>query len=244
MSKHTPSSERRSTSRREFLVDSALLASAAVGTQLAIGRSAHAAGNETLKLGLIGCGGRGSGAASDALTGDPDTKLWAMADVFADKIEASHKNLTAQFGDRVQVDPSRRFAGLDGYRGVIEECDVVLIACASRFHAQYGMAAVEAKKHVFVEKPAAVDVAGVQRLLQADELSRKNGTGVLAGLTYRYHLGRRQAIERIHNGEIGEIVAIQCDYLLALRSRAPQSPVERNGVSVPQLVPLHLALRR
>ena len=179
------------------------------------------------------------------LSGDPNTQLWAMADVFADKIEASVKNLTAEFGDRVQVDPARRFAGLDGYRGVIENSDIVLIACASRFHAPYGLAAVQAKKHVFVEKPAAVDVAGVHQLLEADELAKQNGTGVLAGLTYRYHLGRREAVERMHNGEIGEIVAIQCDYLrppYGLVARAAR--LERNGVPVPQLVPLHLALGR
>jgi myo-inositol 2-dehydrogenase/D-chiro-inositol 1-dehydrogenase len=222
MSNDAASSVAQRESRRAFLAKSVLLASAAAGTQLAIGRSAHAAGSDMLKLGLVGCGGRGSGAAADALSGDPNTRLWAMADVFADKIESSIRNLSAEFADRIQVDPSRRFAGLDGYRGVIDNCDIVLIACASRFHAPYGLAAVAAKKHVFVEKPAAVDVAGIHQLLEADELAKKNGTGVLAGLTYRYHLGRREAVERIHNGEIGEIVAIQCDYL-----RSPYGLVAR-----------------
>ena len=201
-------------SRREILKRSVAALSAA---------SAHAAGSDVLKIGLIGCGGRGSGAAADALSGDENTKLWTMADVFADKIEASVKNLTAQFGERVAVDPSRRFAGFDGYRGVIENCDVVLIACASRFHAPYGLAAVKAKKHVFIEKPAAIDVAGVDLLMEADELSKQNGTGVLSGTTYRYHLGRRQAIQRIHNGEIGDIVAVQCDFL-----RSPYHLIQRN----------------
>ncbi|MHB8972509.1 MAG: Gfo/Idh/MocA family protein [Pirellulaceae bacterium] len=225
MSDHTPSSESSGLardSRRAFLAKSVLLASTVAGAQLAISRSAHAAGSDTIKLGLIGCGGRGSGAAADALSGDPNTQLWAMADVFADKIESSIQNLSTEFAERIKVDPERRFAGLDGYRGVIENCDVVLIACASRFHAPYALAAVQAKKHVFVEKPAAVDVAGILQLLEADELAKKNGTGVLAGLTYRYHLGRREAIERIHNGEIGEIVAIQCDFL-----RAPYGLIAR-----------------
>ena len=222
MSQHSDASVPSLDSRREFLAKSVLLASTAAAVPLAIGRSAHAAGSDTLKLGLVGCGGRGTGAAADALSSDPQTTLWAMADVFADKIETSIKSLSNEYGDRIQVDPARRFAGLDGYRGVIDSCDVVLIACASRFHAPYGLAAVTAKKHVFIEKPAAVDIAGIHQLLQADELSRQNGTGILAGLTYRYHLGRREAIERIHNGEIGEIVAIQCDYL-----RSPYNLIAR-----------------
>ena len=131
--------------------------------------------------GLVGCGGRGTGAAGDALTGDPGTTLWAAADVFPDQIEASLNTLTPMFPDRIQVPRERQFAGLNGYRGVIENCDLVLIACASRFHAEYALAGVQARKHVFVEKPAAVDVAGIEKILQADELSRKNGTGVLSG---------------------------------------------------------------
>ena len=191
MSSHPSSPDHPCDSRRAFLAKLVLLASTAAGAHSALGRSVHAAGSDMLKMGLIGCGGRGSGAAADALSGDPNAQLWAVADVFADKIESSIQNLSTEFDKRIQVDPSRRFAGLDGYRGVIENCDVVLIACALRFHALYALAAVKAKKHVFVEKPAAVDVAGVLQLLEADELARKNGTGVLAGLTYRYHLGRR-----------------------------------------------------
>lgn len=223
MNNQSHTNQKPRTTRRQFLAESALLATAA-GAGLSIGRSAHAAGSDIIKLGLIGCGGRGSGAAADALSGDPNTKLWAMADVFPDKVETSIKNLTTQFGERVAVDPSRRFSGLDAYRGVIENSDVVLIACASRFHAPYAMATIQAKKHVFVEKPAAVDVAGIHQLLEADELSKKNGTGVLAGLTYRYHLGRREAIERIHNSEIGDIVAIQCDYLRSPYRLIPRDP--------------------
>lgn len=199
--------------RRNFLKTSAAVAGTTLLGALDASRFAHAAESNAIKLGLVGCGGRGTGAASDALLGDSDTKLWAAADVFADKIESSVKTLTPKFAERIQVAPERQFAGLNGFRGVIENCDVALIACASRFHAEYVLAAVKAKKHVFVEKPAAADVVGIYKILEADELSKKNGTGVLAGVTYRYHLGRREAVQRMQAGEIGDIVAIQGEYL-------------------------------
>ena len=146
-----------STSRRDFLKTSATVAGTALIGALDVGRFAHAADTSTLKLGLVGCGGRGTGAAGDALTWDPGTKLWAAADIFPEKIEAAIKTLTPMFPDRIEVPRDRQFTGMDGYRGVIENSDVVLIACASRFHAEYALAAVQAKKHVFVEKPAAVE---------------------------------------------------------------------------------------
>ncbi len=211
-----------SATRRQFLKTSAAVAGTAVITALDVSRFAHAAENSTLKLGLIGCGGRGTGAAGDALTGDPGTRLWAAADIFPDKVEEVIKTLSPMFPDRIQVPRERQFTGLDAYRGVIENSDLVLIACASRFHAEYALEAVKAKKHVFVEKPAAVDVAGIRKILEADELSKKNGTGVLAGVTYRYHLGRREAIQRIQAGEIGDVVAIQCEYL-----RGPYRLIDR-----------------
>lgn len=197
------------THRRDFLKTSAIVA----GSVLEISRFAHAAESNTIKLGLIGCGGRGTGAAGDALTVDANAKLCAVADVFPDKAAATIKGLSAKFGNQVDVPPDRQFSGLNAYRSVIECSDVVLIACASRFHPQYALEAVKAKKHVFVEKPAGVDVIGYQKILEADALSKQNGTGILAGVTYRYHLGRREAVKRMQAGEIGEIVAIQSDFL-------------------------------
>lgn len=223
MNTKDPSPATPALNRRTFLKGSGAVAGTALLSALDPARFAHAAGSDIIKLGLIGCGGRGTGAVSDAMTADSATKFWAAADVFADKVGASVKTLAVKFGDRVQVDASRQFAGLEGYRGVIENCDYVLIACASRFHAPYGLAAVRAKKPVFIEKPAAIDVAGIQQLIEAADLSEKNGSGTLGGVTYRYHLGRRQAIERIRNGEIGDIVAIQCDFL-----RGPYRTIERN----------------
>ncbi len=208
--------------RRAFLKTSATVAGTALIGTLDVGRFAHAAESSTLKLGLIGCGGRGTGAAGDALNGDPGTQLWAAADIFPDKVDTAIKTLTPMFPGRIQVPKERQFTGLNGYRGVLENSDVVLIACASRFHAGYALAAVQAKKHVFVEKPAAVDIAGIQKILEADELSKKNGAGILAGVTYRYHLGRREAVQRMQSGELGDILAIQCEYL-----RGPYRLIER-----------------
>jgi len=116
------------------------------------------------------------------------------------------------FTDRIQVPRERQFSGLNGYRGVIENCDVVLIACASRFHGDYALAAVQAKKHVFIEKPAAVDIAGIGKILQPTISRRKTARASRRG-HLRYHLGRREAVQRMQAGEIGNILAIQCDYL-------------------------------
>jgi predicted dehydrogenase len=212
-----------SANRRSFLrTTTTALAGTALLPALDPARFAHAAETSTLKLGVVGCGGRGTGAVGDALKGDSGTKLWAAADVFPDKVDAAVNTLTSMFPTRIQVPRERQFSGLDGFRGVIENCDIVLIACASRFHAEYALAAVQAKKHVFVEKPAAVDVAGIRKILEADALARQNATGVLAGVTYRYHLGRREAVERMRAGEIGDIVAIQCEYL-----RGPYRLIDR-----------------
>jgi predicted dehydrogenase len=215
----------KNTNRRDFLKTSAVVAGGALLGALDVGRFAHAAESNTIKLGFIGCGGRGTGAAGDAMIGNPDTKLVAVADVFADKAETAVGTLAKKFGKQVDVPKDRQFAGLKGWRGVIENSDYVLIACASRFHPQYALEAVKAKKHVFVEKPAGVDVAGVLTVLEAEALAKKNGTGVLAGVTYRYHLGRREAVKRMQAGEIGEIVAIQSDFLrgpYGLHERKPE----------------------
>lgn len=197
------------THRRTFLKTSAV----AVASALETSRFVHAAETHTIKLGLIGCGGRGTGAAGDALSVDPNATLCAVADVFPDKAEKAVSTLNTKFGKQVNVPRERQFSGLDAYKGVIENSDVVLIACSSRFHPPYALAAVKARKHVFVEKPAGVDVAGALQILEVDALSKQNGTGVLAGVTYRYHLGRREAVKRMQAGEIGEIVAIQSDFL-------------------------------
>jgi predicted dehydrogenase len=211
-------SERKSqqsqrASRREFLKLSTAVA-AAMGGPLSIGRSAHAHGSDILKLGLIGCGGRGSGAAANALNADANARLVAMADVFPDRIQAARKNLRAVKKDQVAVDDDHCFVGLDAYRKVIDSgVDVVLIACASRFHPFYLKAAVDAGKHVFVEKPHAINPAGVGLVAQACEEARKKNISVLSGLCWRYDKGVQETMKRVLGGAIGEIVAIQETYM-------------------------------
>lgn len=201
-------------SRRYFLKSSALAASAGAAS-LGVARGAHAAGDGTIKIGMIGCGGRCSGAAAEALRAGADVKLVAMCDVFDSRLQAARKNLKTQFPDQVAVDDDHCFAGFDGYRKVIESADVVLIACASKFHPMYSEAAIKAGKHVFVEKPHAIDPVGVRRVEAVARLAEEKGLSLVSGLQSRYHAGWQETVKRIHGGAIGEVVAAQSMFLRA-----------------------------
>jgi predicted dehydrogenase len=214
-----------SKSRREFMATAGALAGAAMTGSLAIGRAAHAAGSDVLKVGLVGCGPRGSGAAVNALNADANARLVAMADMFPEITRASRDNIARIKGDQVAVDDDHCFSGFDGYRNVIESgVDVVLIALPTHFHPQVLMACVEAGKHVFCEKIHAVDAPGVRTVLAAGEMAKKKGLSIVSGLAWRYHTGVRETMKRVHDGAIGEIVAIEetCN-TGSLRSR-PRRP--------------------
>jgi predicted dehydrogenase len=229
MSKQDPSCDSSRPSRREFLKrSSAAIGAAAVGT-LAVARGAHAAGSDVLKVGLIGCGGRGTGAARQALDADPNTRLVALADVFENKVlnsrELLRKALANDNPEQVAVDDDHCFVGFDAYRKVIASSDVVLIACASRFHPQYLKAAVDAGKHVFVEKPHGVDAPGVRLTIEACEEARKKNLAVVSGLCWRYDPCVRETMKRVLDGAVGRIVAIEETYMRTpyhLQDRDPQ----------------------
>jgi len=212
MNKKTSNS---STSRRQFLQTSA---AAAVGAGLVssegIARSVHATGNETLKVGLVGCGGRGRGAAVQALTADPNTRLVALADVFADHVERSVGILKkAEVADRVTVDADHRFAGFDAYEKLIQtDVDVVLLAAPPHFRPAHLKACVDAGKHVFAEKPVAVDAPGIRAVLAACEEAKKKDLSIVSGLMFRYERAKQEMMKRIHDGAIGDVVAIQTTY--------------------------------
>ena len=213
-------------SRRNFLKTTAVgIAGAGVVTETFNARQVHAGGSDVLSIGLIGCGGRGMGAVVDSFNAVPNTRLTAMGELFHDRaVIARDSILESQDQDRVDVPDSRLFSGLDAYKGVIESADLILIACASRFHPFYAKAALEAGKHVFVEKPHGIDARGVRTMMDAAKLAEEKNLTLVSGLCYRYDLWRREAVARIKDGMIGEIVAAQSDYL-----RPPYSLNERQA---------------
>lgn len=193
------------TSRREFLA-----ASAAAAATLAAAPSVYAAGDDTLKVGLIGCGGRGTGAAAQALKADKNVKLVAMADAFADRLESSLANLRNKqdVAAKVDVKPDDRFVGFDAYKEVIARCDVVLLCTPPHFRPIHLKAAVEAGKHVFAEKPVAVDAPGVRSVLASCEAAGRKGVSVVSGLCLRYDAGFRETVRRLRDGAVGEVVTL------------------------------------
>ncbi|MCC7335751.1 MAG: Gfo/Idh/MocA family oxidoreductase [Pirellulaceae bacterium] len=199
------------TPRREFLKASAVGIGAA--TSLSLTRSAHAAGSDTLKIGMVGCGGRCAGAAHEAMTADPGTRLVAMADLFSDRVQNKRQLLADAKPQQVIVDDEHCFVGLDGYQRVIDSVDVVLIACAAKFHPMYLRAAIEAGKHVFVEKPHAIDPAGIKVVSQACQLAKTKNLGLMSGLQSRYDSAMTETIERVRDGQIGDIVSIEENFI-------------------------------
>ncbi len=210
------------TSRRSFLGQSSAVV-AATTLSGAIARSAHAAGDETIKVALIGCGGRGAGAASQAFKTKGPIKLWAMADVFEDRLESSLAGLTkgqkkdydreahAGFSAQVDIPPERRFVGFDAYKKAIDSgVDMVILASPPHFRPVHYEYAVKQGKHVFMEKPVAVDATGIRRLLAANEEAKRKNLKIVVGLQRRHNLRYQETVKRIHDGAIGDIVFMRC----------------------------------
>lgn len=208
--------------RRDFLKQ-ASAAGAATIAGLPLARSVHAAGDETIKIGMIGCGGRCAGAAAESLSAGPYVKLVAMYDVFNDRVQGRRKILQDRFPGQVQVDDAHCFSDFQGYQKVIDSVDVVLIACASKFHPMYAEAAIKAGKHVFVEKPHAIDPVGCRRMQAVCDLAKEKGLNIVSGLQSRFHAGFQETVKRIHDGAIGDIVSMQSMFL-----RGPYQTVARN----------------
>ncbi len=211
----------RQPTRREVIKGTAAGAVGAVGPS-AIDPRAYAKGDEVLRVGLIGCGGRGSGAAVQFLKAHPSNRLVAMADLFDAHLRNSRSQIRKAVGEQVAVDDEHAFVGFDAYEKVIgSDVDVVLIACSSKFHPLHLEAAVRAGKHVFVEKPHAIDSKGVARVLAACDEAKTRGVSVFSGLMSRYDPGMRQAVERVLDGAIGDVVAARAYFLRTPYSLTP-----------------------
>ena len=211
------SAENANTSRRGFLKASTGLAAGAtlLGT-LAVPRNVHAGASEELKIGLVGCGRRGTSAAQNALNASPDNVLIAIADTFADNADTSLRELKRdeKTKDRVQVQSDHKFTGFDAYKQLIDsDVDVVILATPPHFRPQHLAYAVEKGKHTFVEKPVAVDAPGVRDVIATCAKAKEKNLAVVSGLCWRYHPAVQETVKRIvQDKAIGDIVAIQSTY--------------------------------
>ncbi len=196
--------------RRGFLKTTSTVVGGALLGGLSIERSAFAAGDDTLKIALIGCGGRGSGAAGQALSTKGGIKLVAMADAFKDHLESSFNNLKKAHPDRVEVPEDHRFVGFDAYKQAIALADVVILATPPGFRPIHFEEAVKQGKHIFMEKPVATDGPGIRRVLAAAEESKKKNLKVGVGLQRHHQIGYLETLKRLHGGAIGDIVAMRC----------------------------------
>jgi len=208
--------------RRSFLKFTATSVATISVARLDTARFAHAQGTDIIKVGMIGCGGRCTGAAEDAMDADPGVRLVAMCDVLESRVQEKLQYLKQKRPNMVLVNQDHCFYGFDGYKHVIESSDVVLIANAAKFHPLHMLTAIEHGKHVFVEKPHGIDPAGIKLVNKACELAKQKRLCVVSGLHSRYHPGYRETINRIHEGAIGNIIAIEENFL-----RAPYGIYER-----------------
>ncbi|MBM4017176.1 MAG: Gfo/Idh/MocA family oxidoreductase [Planctomycetes bacterium] len=204
-------------SRRSLLKASAA-ATAGLAAAAAIQHVAHAAGSYSLKVGLIGCGGRGSGAAGQCQQGASGIEMWAVGDVWTEKAQAA--------GQRFKVPPDRAFGGLDAYQKVIASgIDIAILATPPGFRPIHFEAAIRAGKHVFMEKPVCVDPVGYRKVVAAAELAAQKKLCVAAGTQRRHTASYQECIKRIRGGQMGDIVAAQCYWI--------GSPVKPPGTQAP-----------
>lgn len=195
--------------RRDFIKTSAILTGGALLSGLPL-TGAYAAGSDTIKIALIGCGNRGTGAAFQALNTKHNVKVVAMADAFGDKLDKAYKALFTKYGaEKIAVPDNKKFVGFDGYKHAMEDADVVLLATPPGFRPIHFEEAVRQNKQVFMEKPVAVDSPGIRKVLAAAEEAKRKKLNVVVGLQRHYQKSYIETVKRIHNGEIGDVVSGQ-----------------------------------
>lgn len=199
--------ESGSSDRRDFLKVSAL---AAAAINMSLTGSVHAAGKEEIKVGVVGCGGRGSGATRDALEADPGVKIIAMADVFEDRLKNNLEAAKGRFADRVDVPADRQFIGFDAYKKILDvDCDYFIFATPPAFRSIQVEAAVNAGKNVFMEKPIAVDPVGCKRMMANAKVADEKKLSIVAGTQRRHEVPYLEIIQRVKDGAIGDVVGGQ-----------------------------------
>lgn len=203
-----------SSNRRTFLQASAL-------TTAAMASGVHASGQEPadekapeVRIAIVGCGGRGTGASTNSLTINKNAKLVAIADVNPEVPYKKAEQLKKKFGAQIDVPRDRMYSGLDGYKKILDDptIDIVMFATPPGFRPRHILEAVQAGKHVFAEKPSCVDPAGYQICLTADATARANGTSIVTGTQYRRQTNYVGAVEQIRKGAIGDIVSATTRY--------------------------------
>ena len=215
--------------RRDFIKTSL---AASLATAIPGNLGLHAGGTDVLRIGMIGCGGRATGAALNALEAAPGVEVVAMFDLFKDRLEGSLKELEEKFPGRVKVPAGRRYTGFDGYKALcaLPEVNLIVTATPPGFRPIHFKAAVEAGKHVFMEKPVAVDPVGVRSIIATSELARQKGLAVVAGTQRRHQARYLEVMKRIHAGDIGELVGGECYWnqgeLWVVRKTAEMSDME------------------
>ena len=213
----------KGVSRRNFIKTSAGLSAAA--SLIPTTNFAYAGGSDTIQVGLIGCGGRGTGAARDCAVSAEGVEIVALGDLFNDRLEERREPLKEAIGDSYKVKDSMCFSGFDAYKHVIDsDVDLVLMATPPGFRPIHLRYAVEAGKHCFIEKPCGVDVHGVKSVIESGKMAEAKGLSVVAGTQYRRQPSYVEAIKKVHDGLIGEITGAQEYYLTGpiwLRPRQP-----------------------
>jgi len=195
--------------RRDF-VKRGTVATAGVSALMASGNFAYAGGTDTIRLGLVGCGGRGTGAANDCYRSSDGIELVAMGDLFQDRMEESKEQLKKRLGDSFKVTSDRTFLGFDAYEKVLQtDLDLVIFATPPAFRPQHLRAAIESGTNVFMEKPVAVDPAGIRSVMESAQMAEDKGLAIVAGTQRRHDPAYQAAMKRIHDGAIGEVKTAQ-----------------------------------
>jgi predicted dehydrogenase len=204
---------KNNVSRRDFIKTSAVVSA---GVILSNVTGAYAAGSDKIRVGVIGCGGRGTGAAYDCMRSTSGVEIYAMGDLFADRLERSVKWLTdpsktVVTKETFNVPKERQFVGFDAYQKVIDSgVDMVILAAPPGFRPVQLMAAVKAGKHVFMEKPAGVDPAGIRSVIKSSKLAKKKGLAIVAGTQRRHQKHYIDILKRVNDGQIGQIKSACC----------------------------------